>query len=394
MLSHTLPHPASHRRPSSGTQMGAHGCDCGSEDAKRRQAFSPPAAQSRARLCPTQGILLVQFNSSALLGIRRLLAAAGGGHVGGWRRPGTPPAVALLAARREEPSQEWPPYWQSESNLRLLAAKGLEWRVDSRAPARRSRCARALSASLTAATARGATFASTASAATVRRGRASFCSIRSSRAHCSLNVVCQLFPAPQLWSQVADSTTLAGGSRWSRVILNSTCWSPLQLSRRGEKMHFRPTSFRGSPPHQALPYCFQVPPLPPAIGPQTVVQSLSLIRLFATPWTAAGQTSLSITISPSLLLFMSIESVMPSNHHVLCPPLLLLPSVFPESGSFPMSRPCASGGQNIGASTSASVLPIEHLGLISFMLDLLAVQETLKSLLLHHSSKASILPRL
>ena len=119
------------------------------------------------------------------------------------------------------------------------------------------------------------------------------------------------------------------------------------------------------------------------------VQSLSRVRLFATPWTAAGQASLTITNSWSLLKLMSITSVMPSNYLILCHPLLLLLSIFPASGSFPTCWFFASGGQSIGASASTSP-PSEHPGLISFRmdwLDLLAVQGALKSLLQHHSSE-------
>ena len=86
------------------------------------------------------------------------------------------------------------------------------------------------------------------------------------------------------------------------------------------------------------------------------VQSLSHVRLFMTPWTAAHQTSLSITLSCSLLKLMSIESVMPSNHFILSRPFSRLQS-FPASGSFPMSEFFASGGQSIEASASTSVLP-------------------------------------
>ena len=118
------------------------------------------------------------------------------------------------------------------------------------------------------------------------------------------------------------------------------------------------------------------------------------VLLFATPWTAAHQASLSFAISQSLLKLMSTESVMPSNHHILCRPLLLRPSIFPSISVF----------------SNKSVLPIrwpeywnfsfnispsnEYLGLISFRtdwLDLLAVQGTLKSLLQYHIPKASIL---
>ena len=76
------------------------------------------------------------------------------------------------------------------------------------------------------------------------------------------------------------------------------------------------------------------------------------------PWTAAHQASLSITNFQTLLKLMSTESVMPSNHLILCCPLLLLPSIFPASGPFPMSQFFTSGGQIIGVSASASVLPI------------------------------------
>ena len=113
------------------------------------------------------------------------------------------------------------------------------------------------------------------------------------------------------------------------------------------------------------------------------VQSLSCVQLFVTPWTAAHQASLSITNSQSLPKFMSIESVMPSNHLILCHPLL--PSLpffclqsFPASGSFQMSQFFASGSQSIGVSVSTSVLPMNiQACLISFrtdLLDLLAVQ--------------------
>ena len=119
--------------------------------------------------------------------------------------------------------------------------------------------------------------------------------------------------------------------------------------------------------------------------------SCSAAQLFVTPWNAACQASLSITNSQSLLKLTSIESVMPSNHLILCRPLLL--QSFPPSGSFPMSQFFTSGSQSIGVSTSASVLsmniqdwfPLGWTGWISLQ------SKTLKSLLQHHSSKASIL---
>ena len=120
-------------------------------------------------------------------------------------------------------------------------------------------------------------------------------------------------------------------------------------------------------------------------------QLLSHVQLFATPWTAACQASLFITNSQSLLKFMSIESVMPSNHLILCCPLLL-PSIFPSIRLLSSeSVPCIRWPKYWSFSISSSN---KYLGLISFRmdwLDLLAVQGTLKSLLQHHSSKASIL---
>ena len=123
--------------------------------------------------------------------------------------------------------------------------------------------------------------------------------------------------------------------------------------------------------------------------------SHSVVSLFfVTPWTAACQASVFITISRSLLQLMSVESVMPSNHLILCHPLSSCLQSFPASGSFPMNWLFASGGQSIGASVSVSVLLMNISGLISFgidWLDLLVVQRTLKNLLQHHCSKASIL---
>ena len=88
------------------------------------------------------------------------------------------------------------------------------------------------------------------------------------------------------------------------------------------------------------------------------VQSLNCVRLFATPRTAARRASLSITNSQSPPKPMSIKSVMPSNHLILCHPLLLLPSIFPSIRVFPNESLFTSGGQNIGVSASASVLPM------------------------------------
>ena len=126
------------------------------------------------------------------------------------------------------------------------------------------------------------------------------------------------------------------------------------------------------------------------------VQSLSRVRLFATPWAAALQASLSITNSQSLLKLMSIESMMPSNHLILCRPLLLPPSIFPSIRVFSSESTLHIRWSKYW-SFSFNISPSnEHPGLISFRMDwfdLLAVQGTLKSLLQHHSSKASILWR-
>ena len=124
------------------------------------------------------------------------------------------------------------------------------------------------------------------------------------------------------------------------------------------------------------------------------VQSFSCVWLFVTPWTAAHQASLSITISQSLLKFMSIELVMPSSHLILCHPLLLLPSIPPSIRVFSKeSTLCIKWPKDWSFSFCISPSN-EYSGLISFKIDwmhLLAVQGTLKSLLQHHSSKASIL---
>ena len=160
---------------------------------------------------------------------------------------------------------------------------------------------------------------------------------------------------------------------------------------------------RPSPPPATAPWpALSRIPLHPTLTsallvllPWPFVQSQSPVWLLVTPWTAACQTSLSLTISWSLPKFMSIESVMLSNYLIFCCPFLL-PSVFSASVSFPVNQLFTSGGRSIGASASASVLP-EYSGLIFFKIywfDLLAVQGTLKSLLQHHSSKPSIIQHL
>ena len=121
---------------------------------------------------------------------------------------------------------------------------------------------------------------------------------------------------------------------------------------------------------------------------------LSHVQLFATPWTAAHQVSLSFTNSQRLSKLMSIELVMPSNHLIFCCPLVLLPSIFASIGVFSNESALYIRWPKYG-SFSFNISPFnEHPGLISFRidwLDLLAVQGTLRSLLQHHSSRASIL---
>ena len=119
------------------------------------------------------------------------------------------------------------------------------------------------------------------------------------------------------------------------------------------------------------------------------VQSLSPVWLFATPWTAACQASLSITNSQSPPEPMSIESVMPSDHLILCHPLLLPPSIFPSIRVFSNESALRIRWPNYWSFSFSISASKEHPGLISFRmdwLDLLAVQGTLKSLLQHHSS--------
>ena len=129
------------------------------------------------------------------------------------------------------------------------------------------------------------------------------------------------------------------------------------------------------------------------VADDDVVQLLSYIQFFVTPWTATRQASLSFTISWSLLKLMSIKLVMPPNRFILCCPLFLLPSIFPSFRVFSKELALRIRWPKYW-SFSFSISPSnEHPQLISFRmdwLDLLAVQGTLKNLLQHHSSKASI----
>ena len=126
------------------------------------------------------------------------------------------------------------------------------------------------------------------------------------------------------------------------------------------------------------------------------VKLLSHVQLFAIPWTAARQASLSFTNSRSLLKLMSIKSVMPSNHLILCHPLLLLPSIFPSNRVFPNKSVLYISWPKYWSFRFRFSSSNGYSGLISFSinwLELRAVQGTLKSLVQHHSSKASILHR-
>ena len=124
-----------------------------------------------------------------------------------------------------------------------------------------------------------------------------------------------------------------------------------------------------------------------------VLQSLSCVQLFMTSWTATRQASQSFTVSRSLLKLVSIESMMPSNHYILCCPLVLFPSIFPSIRVFSNESVLHVRWPKYW---SFSISPSnEYSGLISFRIEWieLAVQGTTKSLLQHHSSKASILRR-
>ena len=161
------------------------------------------------------------------------------------------------------------------------------------------------------------------------------------------------------------------------------CCSPwgLKESDKTEQLHCLSLSLRA----QSMPSSSR--------GFISSVQLLSHVRLFATPWTVARQASLSITNSWSLLKLMSIESVMPSNHLILCCPLLLLPSIFPSIRVF-LNESVLRIRWPKDWSFSFSISPSnEHSGLNSFRMHWLdlAVQRTLKNLLQQHSSKASIL---
>ena len=167
------------------------------------------------------------------------------------------------------------------------------------------------------------------------------------------------------------------------MIQQSHSWAYIQIKPSSEKIHAHECSLQ----HY----------LQKARKESTLssVQSLSLVQLFATPWTTAHQASLSITNSQSLLKLISIKTVMPSNDLILCRPSVFLPSIFLSIRVFSNESALCIRRPKYW-SFSFNISPCnEHSGLISFRmdwLDILAVQGTLKSLLQHHTSKASILP--
>ena len=198
------------------------------------------------------------------------------------------------------------------------------------------------------------------------------------------------FPCAKLCSVVLDSFVIP----WAVA-----CQAPLSMGfSRQEYWSVLPLPSPGDLPSPGIKHRSLASPAmagglfatePPG-KPYSSVQLLSHVRLFATPWTAAHQASLSITNSLSLPKLMSIESVMPSNHLILCLPLLLLPPISPGIRVFSNESVLCIRWTKYW-SFSFSISPSnEHPGLISFRmdgLDLLAVQGTLKSLLQHHRSK-------
>ena len=176
---------------------------------------------------------------------------------------------------------------------------------------------------------------------------------------------------------------------WVRTALRVENGNPLQYSCLENPMTEEPGGLQSMGPQKSTTQsnnnklCIQF----------SSVQSLSRVRLFTTLWTTAHQASLSITNSQTLLKLISIESVMPSNHLILCRPLLL-PSIFPNIKVFSNESALRIRWSKYW-SFSFNISPSnEHSGLISLRmdwLDLFAVQGTLKSLLQYHSSKASIL---
>ena len=152
------------------------------------------------------------------------------------------------------------------------------------------------------------------------------------------------------WLSVQKSSLVV----WLTSDIHKRLWTCLGWKRM-KKYTLNTRDIVAHPVHPEASNVSQCQSIPSSVSS---IQSLSRVWLFVTPWTAARQASLSITNSRSLSTLMSIESVMPSSHLILCHPLLLLPSILPASGSFQMSHLFISGDQSTGVSASASVLPV------------------------------------
>ena len=179
----------------------------------------------------------------------------------------------------------------------------------------------------------------------------------------------------------------------AQVLLNRVLTSPRLFDRwiltGGFSINHDNTEIKGTW-HQSFFFFFSSLSWPILSYFLAFVQLLSHVQLFATPWTLACQAPLSSTVSWSLLKFMFIELVMLPNHLILCCPFSFCLQFFSASGLFPISQFFTSGGQNIGASASAPVFPMNTYGWFPLGLTgliSLLVQGTLKSLLQHHSSK-------
>lgn len=201
--------------------MGARGCECGSDGAKRSRARSAPAPFPRSLVPPHPGHPFGPAQrvgpaggagraAGGSAGLRHLLAAAHGGRVGGWRRRGTPPLLSPSVQRDVLPGgtiiQDWQPYRPSESNLSLLVAKGLEWRVNSRA---RPRLLTLGTRPFPIPPGGNGTWRYVNIYTFVSEGAQVQSQLlwhlqRQAPRLVHLNVMCQLFLAPQLWLQLAD----------------------------------------------------------------------------------------------------------------------------------------------------------------------------------------------
>ena len=176
--------------------------------------------------------------------------------------------------------------------------------------------------------------------------------------------VCACMHSCSVTSNSARPWTIAHKTPVSMRFFQQEYWSGLPFPILGylpnpgmEPMSLMSPALAGGLFTTNTTWCFK-PVIHHPSNSDSAVQSLSGAWLFATPWTAAHQASLSITNSQTLLKFTSIELVMPPKHLKSCHPLFLLPSIFPASGSFQMSQLFTSGGQSIGVSASTSVLPM------------------------------------